>query len=595
MTLRAILLSISVMLLGLLSICVAVGKTIKYILVEYTSDLYLAVEMARNVVELRRVFVSTLFGNFIGLHLYWLNILEAIPVTLFSGYYFMVMCGGVLFAATISTYFIAIKYSQSTWFAAFLAGAFALNPMTLSILDMRVYGFQYDIYALAFLPFLVWSVMCASDFWFILVAVATLMVKEEIAISVCLVGLYFVIWRPYRARGGIVLAFGCMYLCAAMFVLKHYALEAYVHPSLNVKSRLIEGGGLWSSLQTFSAISGNFVLDFAKECARLAGPIFYPLLAFSVLPTFPLTIFTAALYHNGFLSFDFLFWKIPYLWSLSWIFLAINIGRLMRRGRWAFRLGLCSSIGLFITSAFVYSQVWQRDQPAYRLSNVWQFVIGNFSNLDLPAMNPLSTYTERKADLQAIEKLRVGKSIALFSHGAFAPLGELNGRVHFKLAPGHNLLLIDRMNSMYNVVPPSVRDFSHLPLIFSSPRFLVFSFSVPKADERSEIEYIQSEIRGDNMFSVKAISDGAYAVEVSYTRDITNAAEYDAYFPITWALDGISQQTPTMHMATIGQTADDAARVVCGYVRLTAGMHLFSFPVMPATKVWQLNLVKFGN
>ena len=166
MTLRAILLSISVMLLGLLSICVAVGKTIKYILVEYTSDLYLAVEMARNVVELRRVFVSTLFGNFIGLHLYWLNILEAIPVTLFSGYYFMVMCGGVLFAATISTYFIAIKYSQSTWFAAFLAGAFALNPMTLSILDMRVYGFQYDIYALAFLPFLVWSVMCASDFWF---------------------------------------------------------------------------------------------------------------------------------------------------------------------------------------------------------------------------------------------------------------------------------------------------------------------------------------------------------------------------------------------------------------------------------------------
>ena len=570
----------------------ALGKIIKYRLCDYTADGYVALEMARNNYELKRFMTSTTYGNFLGAHLYLLNPFEAVPVAWLGGLYYMLIAGVILAGATMALYKIALVRARSTLLATLMALSFAVNPLTWGILDMEVFGFQYDLYALLLLPLLIWSILRARTWIFALVLFLTLLVKEEIAMSVPLVGGYFICWPAYRRRGWITAGTGVAAFLLAMLTLRHFAPESYQHTTFDVTKKLLDEGGLLASLKTLALPRGNCLLDFASRCNLITGPVIYLLLVASAWPMLPLSIFTSVLYQHDFLRLSLIYWKTPYLWACAWCFAALNMGYLMQRGQlWRHAVRALAGLAA-IWSVVLFSQ-WLRAHPHYHPVNSWRMLNDDIEHLLVPSQRPLAEYRRRAEDIKQIEEKVGPAGIVIFINQPQSPIGELSGRAHAKQLAGANFILMDTMTPQWNDLPPTAASFAYLPVAFQSPRFTLLALSVIPL-EAAPAETSREAHAEFTAFDIEVKTAGTYAVEIAYTLAIVDGKHFTGYPAVAWQLDGVVQTTGVMQIGTIGATAVDAARMYCGDHKLTPGRHRLTFPSPPGQVVYHIYMRAVG-
>lgn len=543
-----------------------VGRCVKFDLLTYTSDLGITIEMAANVVEYRRLFYSSVFNNFLGVHLYWYHILEAPFVAWLGGYFYMIIAPIAALLGSACLAGIIRTRGGSPTLAWLVAGSFMANPLTLSILDQPVYGFQYDVYALAFVPLLILALSLSNSTIIVIAALAvSLAVKEEMAISACLIGFWFLFDKVRRINGLCVLVLSGLYGIVSGMTLRRFAADAYYAPTVEMAEKLERLGGL-GLLEKLLVLPGSPVFSVFDRIWAEAGWGSLLALVFGGLPALPLFVFMCAVEALGVLHGTF-FWKVPYFWAVAWGFAAISLAYVERRvGK-----GLCilPALGLAVTILKV-SGSWYPAHAFYLPANLhaWtQNRIEAMSGFSTPV--ELTDYKARKLEVATIKSVVKDSRIVIPPEVGAHLVAEFGVRMWRKAPPDNFFIVVDHEHRHFNTDSKFDPAFLRYPVVHQTARFTVLS-SVD-ATRQSGITGTRTE---PNVFTLNVPRPGRYRISCHYSKD---GRSWPTTRPSFLTIDGAREKLSVLPAPTIFQDEGRSSASFVADVTLDAGKAVLRF------------------
>lgn len=98
---------------------------------------------------------------------------------------------------------------------------YALYPATVG---GTMYDFHENGFMVFFLLMTIWAMEKKKDVWLIVMVILTLMIKEDAAIYLLIVGAYFLFSRRCKLRGGIIIIASVIYFVAAVAIVNSFGL-----------------------------------------------------------------------------------------------------------------------------------------------------------------------------------------------------------------------------------------------------------------------------------------------------------------------------------------------------------------------------------
>lgn len=526
--------------------------------------------MAANTIELLRPLYSTVFGPFLGVHLYLLSIPEAPFVFILGPYFYMLLCAAL---PCLGAWLIFILASRGGTLAGLLiAAAFLLNPLTLEMADMPIYGFQYDLYALACLPLLIAAIELGWSLKrIVLIFLLGLAVKEEMFIAIGCICIYFALQTSKRR---IAIALGTcalLYGVAAAMVINNHAPKVAFAPTIEAQNRL-EQVGLPNALRSLITWPNNSALQPVQALSERAGPSAWIVALLSAWPGVLMAAYTGLIHKIG-LFLPSLLWKAPYIWAIWWSFTALHLGRLQTNSHRKVGLALSALLLVLSVSALLGSA-----SAALK--------VVTFQSRDSTTRNQLTKgfdvvkkLKRRDASLnQMLEQLDPKAIILPPETPGFIMVNRHRG-IHRHAAPGLNHILVERLPLPFNSPEVAQRLTAGMPVAFESPEMQVVAYGFPTSS---------NDLTGDchqTTCEVYIPHAGQYNLQAVYTK---RGPAWPACTGYALYLNGTATPNPVLCLPTLFHSRSKASFGWLGSFPLSAGQNSISIRADETTVLYQL-------